>query len=50
MADYLWLFVVAGGAVLLGLAIAFAVARQRRLPPAEKRMQDETVERLYDKK
>lgn len=50
MADYLWLFVVAGGAILLGLAIAFGTARQRRLRPAEKRMQDEKVDRLYDKK
>jgi hypothetical protein len=50
MANYLWLFVVAGGATLLGVAIGFAVARQRRLRPTEKRAQDEKVKELYGKK
>jgi len=50
MEDYFWLFATAGGAALLGLAIAYAMMRQRHLRPLEKEMQDEKVERLYHKR
>jgi hypothetical protein len=49
MENYIWLFVVAGGALALGAALAFAVL-QRRLTSGEKQAQDEKVERLYDKR
>jgi hypothetical protein len=49
MENYIWLIVVAGGALALGAALAFGVL-QRRLTPGEKHAQDEKVQRLYDKK
>ena len=49
MENYLWLFATAGGAAILGRAIAYAMIRQKRLDPTEKRMQDDKVERLYHK-
>lgn len=49
MENYIWLIVVAGGALALGAALAFGVL-QRRLTPEEKHAQDEKVERLYDRK
>jgi hypothetical protein len=49
MENYLWLFATAGGAAILGLAIAYAVMRQKRLDPVEKQMQDDKVKHLYHK-
>lgn len=49
MIDYLWLFAVAGGAAILGVAIAYGLARQRKLHPREKEFQEQRVRRLYNK-
>jgi hypothetical protein len=45
----LWFVIVALGPVLLGIVIAYAIVRRRRLSPAEKIRQKEAVKRLYDK-
>ncbi|MCA1439512.1 hypothetical protein I6F07_04605 [Ensifer sp. IC4062] len=45
--DYLWLLVTAGGAFVLGAALAYAVMRQKRLPPAVKEAQNRKVRKLY---
>lgn len=49
MSNYLWLFVVAGGPVLIALAIAYAMMRSRRLTPGEKEARHEAIEKLYHK-
>ena len=49
MADYLWLFAVAGGAFLLGGVLIFAVLRQRPLKAGEQEEQTRKVRQLYDK-
>jgi hypothetical protein len=45
----LWLIAIAGGALLLGLALAYAQMNNRRLTGAEKTAQDEKVRELYDR-
>lgn len=45
--DYFWLFAVAGGALLLGAALAYGVLRQRPLSAAEQDRQNEQVRSLY---
>ncbi|SEL42141.1 hypothetical protein SAMN04487976_10843 [Xaviernesmea oryzae] len=47
MINNVWLLAIAGGALVLGAAIAFAIMRQRRLRPDEKRAQDANIDRLY---
>lgn len=49
MADYLWLFVLLGGAVILGLALLYGVSRQRQLSRREQNAQDRKVKQMYDK-
>jgi hypothetical protein len=46
----LWLMVVAGGPILLALAIIYAISRKRRLSRSEKAAQTESVDRLYERK
>lgn len=48
LTDYLWLMVTAGGAFLLGAVLAYAVMRQKRLPPAVKEAQNRKVRKLYE--
>lgn len=50
MADLMWLIVVAGGPLLLGGVIAYALLRQRKLSGREKQEQTRQVEKLYDGK
>lgn len=47
MEDYLWLFAVAGGALLLGAVLAYGVLRQRPLSVSEQDRQDKRVRSLY---
>ncbi|WEX89707.1 hypothetical protein PZN02_005018 [Sinorhizobium garamanticum] len=47
--DYLWLLVTAGGAFALGAALAYAIMRQKPLPPAAKEAQKQKVRELYDR-
>lgn len=47
MEDYLWLLAVAGGAVLLGAALAYGVLQQRLLLASEQDRQDARVRSLY---
>ncbi|MBE0692161.1 MAG: hypothetical protein IH590_03525 [Aquamicrobium sp.] len=47
MADLFWLFATAGGAVILGMAIAYALLTRRRLTRSEQRAQDRKVDQLY---
>ena len=47
MEDWFWLFAVAGGALLLGAALAYGVLRQRALPASEQDRQNEQVRSLY---
>ncbi|MGR6330532.1 hypothetical protein ACU5AX_15830 [Sphingomonas sp. XXL09] len=44
--DGLWAFVVIGGFIILGLAIAFAKLRNRSSPEAKRRTEDATAD-LY---
>lgn len=43
-----WLFVVAIGPLIIGLALGYAFARRRYLTPQEKRERHEAIERLYE--
>lgn len=47
MEDYFWLLAVAGGALLLGAALAYGVLRQRPLSASEQERQDARVRSLY---
>lgn len=49
MLDFLWLFVVMMGPVLLGGAIAYAAIRQRRLSGEQRDNRDATTRQLYRK-
>lgn len=46
--SWLWLFVVFGGAVVLGLAIAWGMARSGRLTAQQKMAREEGTQRVYD--
>lgn len=50
MADYLWLFAVAGGPIILAGAILYALLRQRRLSKGEKDAQTRATRELYRQK
>lgn len=50
MENDIWLFATAGGAAILGAALAYGISRQKRLSQREKRLQDDKVEDLYGKK
>lgn len=43
----LWFFVVAGGPIILALALAYALLRRRRRTLAERREWDRKTEELY---
>ncbi|HEV7254973.1 MAG TPA: hypothetical protein VGN97_17960 [Mesorhizobium sp.] len=43
---WVWLVIV-GGPILLGLLIAFALMRQRRIPPAQHRATEQATRDLY---
>jgi hypothetical protein len=47
--DHLWLFATAGGAFILGCAIAYAMLKSQRLSADEQARQDRKVRELYDK-
>ncbi len=49
MADNLWFVIVGIGPLLLGVAIAYALMKRRRLTGTEKMQQEQAIERLYDK-
>jgi hypothetical protein len=48
MATFLWLLLVAGGPLLLGLAFAYGIARSRRLSPREREARHRAVEDAYN--
>ena len=47
MIDFLWLLVIVGGPVIIGAAIAFGMARQRRLSTSQREAQHRATDRLY---
>ncbi|CAN7671319.1 hypothetical protein LJR030_002942 [Rhizobium sp. LjRoot30] len=47
IADYLWLIATGGGALLLGLALAYGMSKQRRLSRNEKNARSAKVDELY---
>ena len=47
MEEFSWVLVVVGGPLLLGIVIAFALLRRRRLTPDERRAQHRAIEREY---
>ncbi|QGG92305.1 hypothetical protein GH983_18325 [Agrobacterium sp. MA01] len=49
MINYLWLFVVMLGPILLGAAVFYAIMRQRRLTGRERVNQDAATRELYEK-
>lgn len=49
MINYLWMFVVALGPLLLGGAVFYAIIRQRRLTRRERINQDAATRELYEK-
>ncbi|MEO4001859.1 LPXTG cell wall anchor domain-containing protein [Mesorhizobium sp. CAU 1732] len=44
----LWLFILVGGPLLIGAALAYALMKRRRLTPPERVEQRKAVEDLYD--
>jgi hypothetical protein len=50
MTTFLWLLVLAGGPLLIALALAYGMMRSRRLTGVEKRAREDAIERLYGKK
>lgn len=48
MTTFLWLLVLAGGPLLIALALAYGMMRSRRLTRGEKRAREDAIERLYD--
>lgn len=47
--DYIWLLVTAGGAFALGAAVAYAIIRQKPLPPEARQAQEREIKELYDR-
>ncbi len=47
MTEMFWLFATAGGAAILGVAIAYALLTRRRLTAGERQAQTRKVDRLY---
>jgi hypothetical protein len=50
MTEYLWLLAVAGGPVVLALAILYARTHQRRLSAEEKAEQKQAIREQYGSK
>lgn len=49
MTTFLWLLVVAGGPILIALALAYGMMRSRRLTRSEEQAREDAIERLYEK-
>lgn len=47
MEEFSWALIVIGGPLLLGVVIAFALLRRRRLTPSERRAQHRAIEEQY---
>jgi hypothetical protein len=47
MAEFSWALVVIGGPLLLGVVIAFALLRRRRLTLGERRAQHRAIKEQY---
>lgn len=47
IANWFWLFTIAGGAFILGAIMAYVLMRQRPLPPSVKEAQDQRVREFY---
>lgn len=47
MADIFLFLAVAGGPILLGSVIVYAILRNRRLTPGERQQRSEAVDELY---
>ena len=50
MTTFLWLLVVTGGPLLIGLVLAYGMLRSRRLTGSEKRAREDAIANLYGKK
>ena len=48
MTTFLWLLVVAGGPLLIALALAYGMMRSRKLTRGEERARENAIESLYD--
>jgi hypothetical protein len=48
MTTFLWLLVIAGGPVLIGLVLAYGMMRSRRLTRVEEDARERAVEDMYD--
>lgn len=49
MIDYLWLFAVVAGSLILGGVLVYALLRQRHLTDLEERAQTEATREMFDK-
>lgn len=49
MIDYLWLFAVIAGPLILGGVLVYALLRQRRLTGGEERAQTQATREMFDK-
>jgi hypothetical protein len=50
LGNSLWLVIIAGGPVILGAIIAYALLTRRNIGPAERRESAAATDRLYRKK
>jgi len=48
--EWLWLLVVAGGPLILGIAFGYALARKRYLSRSEQAVRDQATRELYNEK
>jgi hypothetical protein len=49
MTTFMWILVVAGGPLVLGLAIAYGMYNQRRLTAREEHRRDKAIKDMYNK-
>jgi hypothetical protein len=49
MSTFLWLLVVAGGPVVMAIAIVYALSMRRKLSSREEAAQIDETKRLYEK-
>lgn len=45
----MWLFVVAGGPLIIAIVVAYALLNRRHRGPAERRETAEATDRIYEK-
>jgi hypothetical protein len=50
MTEYLWLFVVLGGPIILGIIMAYGMIKRRRLTPSEKEARNRKTRQLFQSK